>query len=407
MQPPVGHPLETGFILSAWVRGLVAGDYGRQVLEPELAAALGVPFACAVSSGKAALTLMLEALHQLSGRRHVVIPAYTCYSLPSAVRKAGLEVLPCDIGPSFDYDCDALAKLLTRDDVLCVVSVHLFGIPADTRRIHELCRGRGVFVLEDAAQAFGIRRDGVLLGASGDAGFFSFGRGKHLSAGGGGLIVSRAPEVADALVRVTARLPAPAAGQNLQALVTLLAMRWLISPALYWLPAGLPFLRLGETIFHEDFPVRRLSAFQAHLLHDWAVQVERLNAIRMEHSAYYRAHLTTAPPVTEAVPYLRYPVVLPDAGARRRLFTDRDAARFGVSQMYPATVAEIPQLRSRLTQTRFPEAERIAASLVTLPTHPMVSERDRAQIVSLVNEAMSRSGRPVEAPFTPTLPQTP
>jgi perosamine synthetase len=52
-----------------------------------------------LSSGKAALTLILKALAAGSERRRVIIPAYTCFSVPSAVVKAGLEVVLCDVEP--------------------------------------------------------------------------------------------------------------------------------------------------------------------------------------------------------------------------------------------------------------------------------------------------------------------
>ena len=43
-------------------------------------------------------------------------------------------------------------------------------------------------------------------------------------------------------------------------------MRFFIHPLLYWLPAGLPFLRLGETTFYTDFSMYRMDEVRAHQL---------------------------------------------------------------------------------------------------------------------------------------------
>ena len=52
-----------------------------------------------VSSGRAALTILLEALRRRSERREVVIPAYTCFSVASAIARAGLTIRLCDVDP--------------------------------------------------------------------------------------------------------------------------------------------------------------------------------------------------------------------------------------------------------------------------------------------------------------------
>src|SRR5687767_9164577 len=71
-----------------------------QRLEEEIRAHFAVRDVFLVSSGTAALTLTLMALKSLSPRTEVVIPAYTCFSVPAAVLKAGLRPVPCDIDPS-------------------------------------------------------------------------------------------------------------------------------------------------------------------------------------------------------------------------------------------------------------------------------------------------------------------
>jgi hypothetical protein len=260
---PVGQRIDARDLVRAFASR--NRHYREQALQPDLARFFRVRTALAVSSGKAALTLALLALARVNPRRRVIIPAYTCYSVPSSIVKAGLDVVPCDLADgSFDYDFSRLTPLL-QDDVLCVLSVHLFGIPSDTGRLKELCRRRGIFVIEDAAQAL----SSGTIGTTGDIGVFSFGRGKNITCGSGGVIVTDADEIATALTEITSHLPGTALIQDFATFVTLLFLSWFILPRLYWLPAGLPFLRLGETIFYEDFPIRWLSGSQAMLLRAW------------------------------------------------------------------------------------------------------------------------------------------
>jgi perosamine synthetase len=148
--PPVGYQPFLSDLLGVACRAISAQGHDVEALEREFVEHFSIRQAFAVSSGKAALTLILRALTALTGRRKVILPAYACYSIPSSIIKAGLDVIPCDIGKdSFDYDYDQLASML-EGDVLCVLSVHLFGIPSDTARLNELCRPKGIFVVEDA-----------------------------------------------------------------------------------------------------------------------------------------------------------------------------------------------------------------------------------------------------------------
>jgi dTDP-4-amino-4,6-dideoxygalactose transaminase len=383
-QPPVGYRMSLTDLVSA----AVPRQSSTNAFLDELATTLRVPHAFGLSSGKAALTTVLQALHAVSGRRKVILPAYTCYSVPSAIVKAGFEPVPCDIARgSFDYDYDQLAAKLDSE-VLCALSVHLFGIPSNTGALSDMCRPLGIYVVEDAAQAMGVESEGQWLGTRGDAGFFSLGRGKNITSGSGGIIVTRSGEIAQALRAIVQRLPTPKAADDLSTFATLALLSVFVSPSLYWFPAGLPFLRLGETIFYDDFPISRFSSFQARLLRDWPVQLVRLNASRLEAAHFYLRHIESAREYGTNVPYLRFPLLVSNLEARRALLAEGNGRRLGISWMYPTSVGAIPQLAGRLAERSFPEAERVSLSLVTLPTHPLLSKDDMARIADLVNAAM-------------------
>ena len=380
-QPPVGYRVPISDLAHAAARGLAQGER-RVALEQQVAAHFGVRSAFAVSSGKAALTIALRALHALTGRTKVLLPAYTCYSVPSAIVKAGLIPVPCDIeAGTFDYDYASLQPMLGRD-VLCALSVHLFGIASDTRRLKNLCEPEGIFVVEDAAQAMGVERAGDWLGTRGDVGFFSLGRGKNITCGSGGLILTNVEKIATRLRQLVTPHPR-AIRADIRTLLELTAMSVFIAPRLYWFPAGIPALKLGETIFHPEFPIHALSDFQAHVLAGWPERLAALNAIRREAGAFYRRAVDGVSEREADVPYLRFPVMIGGPAARDRILEEGKA--LGISAMYPGTVGAIPEIRGLLSEHRFPEAERVASSLVTLPTHPLVTEEDRRRICEVVN----------------------
>jgi perosamine synthetase len=105
--PPTAAPLEARDLWYA-VAGLFSADRAIAALEEEISRDFGVRHVFLLESGKAALALTLRALRaaQSAPARHqVVVPAYTCFSVPAAVLAAGLSPVVCDIDPAtFDFD---------------------------------------------------------------------------------------------------------------------------------------------------------------------------------------------------------------------------------------------------------------------------------------------------------------
>ena len=149
--PPTAAPVGCHEVL-AGAAGLIAGNRSFDRLAAEIRAELGVDRVFLVSSGKAALTLTLSAIASLSpARRNVVIPAFTCFSVPAAVLQAGLQPVVCDVDvETFDFDYAQLASLLD-EHMLCVVANHLFGIPAAVDRMRNWARRRYQTVMQRLA----------------------------------------------------------------------------------------------------------------------------------------------------------------------------------------------------------------------------------------------------------------
>ena len=372
--------------LGSGLAGLFCGPRYARYLALELAEYFGVSHVFLLCSGKAALTVVLQALHSLSRRKEVVIPAYTCFSVPSAVIKAGLKVRLCDIDrETFDFDIDHLKRILGAD-TLCVVPHHLFGIPSNMPSILRMCNEKGVFVVEDAAQAMGGALDGKKLGTMGDVGLYSFGRGKNITCGSGGAIVTKRADIAQAINRYYSALKSPSVWKTIAEFIQSVIMGIFIRPSLYWFPAGLSFLGLGRTVFYKDFPIAKLSGMKAGLLRDWRNRLQQSNQTRSATSLYFSRQLALPASRTLSIPYLRFPLLLRSPAARASIYAAAKNEGIGISLMYPAAINEIDEIASQFADQSFPAAAYVAGRLLTLPTHELLSMNDKKKICNLLTD---------------------
>lgn len=377
--PPAGASVAPVDLIHG-IGGLWGGQAYKGKVEAEMKAALGVQEIFFVSSGKAALTLILNALKSRSPRREVVIPAYTCYSVPSAVIKADLDLVLCDVDPStFDFKADQLEQLVT-EKTLCVVCDHLFGIPSDMSRIQAICRNKGAFLVEDVAQAMGGTYQGDPLGAIGEAGFFSFGRGKHVTCGAGGAVATNSRVMADAIRPLYEGLEYPGFVESMKDLLEAALTAIFIHPALYRLPGLLPFLKLGQTFFYREFPVKKLSEMKLGLLARWQERLSRANETRRQTAGYFLMRSSVPKGLSPSIAYLRLPILMENREARDRLLAVAESRGWGFSTMYPAPINEIPEIRSMFSGKTYPSAKDISEKLVTIPTHEWLTGRDRREI---------------------------
>jgi dTDP-4-amino-4,6-dideoxygalactose transaminase len=177
-----------------------------QRLEEAFAARHQVDHAIAVSSGTAALEIALRALagtgpDGLAGRT-VIVPANTFFATAAAVVHAGGVPRFADIDPATFALSPATVDPVLDDSCAGVVVVHIGGfVSPDTAALADLCRARGLFLLEDAAHAHGASFAGRAAGSIGDAGAFSFYPTKVITSGEGGIIT-----VADERLRDEARI---------------------------------------------------------------------------------------------------------------------------------------------------------------------------------------------------------
>ncbi len=391
--PPAGAPLAIREILQA-LKVSVFGKGIPQAVLSGFAAQMKVRYAFATSSGRAGLWVILRALRRLrSGRNIVAVPAYTCFSVPAAVVRCGLRIFPVDIDPqTLDVDHASLERL-PDDGLLCIVTSNLFGLVNDVAPIREIARAKGSFLLDDAAQALGASRAGSLCGTSGEVGLFSFGRGKALAAGEGGIIITDSEEISRAVGDEIQRLPPPSISHTLSLLLQMLAYSVFLNPRLYWIPNLLPFLKLGVTEFAPDFRISTLPGISLCLLGPLMKRLGELNRIRRENAAALSHALvghtcfSTINPAMDCQPnYPRFPVVAKDRTVRDRAVHELRAVGIGASAFYPSAICDIRGIERHMVGRDFhrARAEAVSQRLFTLPTHSLVRRSDLDQIAKVL-----------------------
>jgi perosamine synthetase len=153
------------------------------------------------------------------------------------------------------------------------------------------------------------------------------------------------------------------------------------------------FLRLGETRFDRDFPMRRMSGMNAGILSDWRIRLTQANRARAAAANYFAARVGLPHAQDSDIPYLRLPMLMPSRAVRDRLYALAVRRGLGVSRMYPTPVNEIEEIKDRFHGQTFPSAKLIADTLLVLPTHHLLTDTDRRSVCDLLEYGDLR-GRP-------------
>ena len=157
--------------------------------ECEFAAWLGTTYAVALANGTLALDVALKAMGVGQGDEVVVTPR-TFLASASCVVTAGATPVFADVDPeSQNITADTIRAVLTPRTKV-VICVHLAGMPCDLDPIMALAAEKGLYVIEDCAQAHGARYKGRAVGSIGHVGTWSFCQDKIMTTGGEGGMVT-------------------------------------------------------------------------------------------------------------------------------------------------------------------------------------------------------------------------
>jgi len=162
-------------------------------LEQEASRLLGVPHIVAVASGTLALWAALGALGIGPGDE-VIVPGYTFIASISSIIYARAVPILAEVDESLTLDPEDVRQKITPR-TKAIILVHMLGNPGYIDEIRETAREHGLYVIEDCAQAFGATYKGRFVGSYGDFGAYSFNWNKTITAGDGGMLVTKSKEL--------------------------------------------------------------------------------------------------------------------------------------------------------------------------------------------------------------------
>lgn len=344
----------TGFILGEDVR----------LLEQELARDVGRKHCISCANGTDALILALMGLGVGAGDA-VFVPDFTYFASASTATLVGATVYPVDIDLStFNMRPEALeaAILAVQAQGLhtpkCIVSVDLFGLPADYDRLCGIAGKYGLYLLEDAAQGYGGSLHGKAACSFGDISVTSFFPVKPLGCyGDGGAVFTDSDEMAQLLISLRANGRSAADKYDNE--------------------------RIGFN--------SRLDTLQAAILRPklQALREYELQALN-EAADYYSAHLgtlCTVPKVPQGYTssWAQYSVLLADEAQRNGLMQHLKAQGIPAMLYYPRGVhAQKAYADRALPDCLYPNTCKACRRVMSLPMHPYLTRAEQDAVIAAV-----------------------
>lgn len=317
------------------------------------------------ANGTDAIEIVLSALG-IGRKDEVIIPAFSFAATLEAVVNSGATPVLCDVDKNrLTIDPKKAKKLVTKR-TKAIMPVHLYGQMADMDPLTELCRKKGLFMIEDAAQAHKAEYNGFPAGSMGIAGTFSFFPGKNLGAYGDAGAITTSDESLYRRIRMIADH--------------------------------------GRTTKYEhEIPGRnsRLDALQAAILRVKAQHLEKWIKARRNLAARYDAYFINHKKLSEQIRYpLRYRdgdsvyhlyVIRVDASVRDQLrgYLWENGIETGVH--YPVALSKLKVTTTYLKlKSKCPVAEKASKEVISLPLYPELSHKQQDYICDRINQFYSK-----------------
>lgn len=371
------------------------------------------------ASGREALLAFLRSCKFPQGSE-IIVQGYTCVVVPNAIRAAGLVPVFADIEKatlSMDPE-DVETKISPRTKaILCQ---HTFGLPAPVERLREICDRRDLLLIEDCAHVLRDEDGPQEIGRFGDALLLSFGRDKAISGITGGAIVVKTPNNTQ---RANERVPANQLTSNLtreensaNELSRGIVIRLLLYPLLYaisrpfyglgigkWKLAAWRMIGLFVPIVTSEEKDGRQSPALHHMPEPCAAlalqQLNKLKAINNHRRALVRFYLEQCAAhgwsvihgIRSDLPLQKFPLFFPDADNIRRKLKRKNIHLDDGWTGCVVCPRNVSKGETGYREGSDPRAEEVAESILSLPTHPMMTERDARLLCRLLAQATAHS----------------
>ena len=360
------------------------------------------------ATGRDGLLAVLRAL-ELSAGDEVILQGYTCIVVPNAIHAAGGTPIYVDIDPqTLNIDLNKIQTAITPRTKV-IICQHTFGIPVDTKRLRAICDKRNIALIEDSAHVLpdsgGANQLSIIqsptategIGVHGDAVLFSFGRDKAISGVTGGAILTRHRALAKRLAEMEKEAEHLSKWQILNLIdypiryrfakwiwrtgFAKIYLRWM--QLLKLLP---PIVTKAEKDGKADIIPKKLPNACAILALDQLKHLSKLNDRRRKISQIFLQAAKVGEwdipaGVTQAIALQKFPIYARSA--------DKLRARLKREQVYLddgwcdvcVSPRSVSQEAAGYMEGSCPTAEEVTSHIVTLPTHPTMTEAQARYLV--------------------------
>lgn len=177
--------------------GLISGDT-RVVreFEDKFASFLEVENAIAVNNGSSALDLAFT-LAELNPEDEVILPSFTIASCLFPILRSGATPIfvDCDL-ETWQMNISEVKEKITKKTRV-ILAVHTYGLAVEVSSLLDLCKEKDILLIEDCAEAHGLKYNGKFCGSYGDIATFSFYANKLVTTGEGGMLIIKDTELAN------------------------------------------------------------------------------------------------------------------------------------------------------------------------------------------------------------------
>jgi len=332
-----------------------------RAFEDAFARYVGVHFAAGVGSGTDAIRLGGLALGLKAGDKIVTTPN-TYISTAMGLSIHGVIPIFCDIDPeTFNMDPFSLSEVLRREKgVKVCIPVHLYGQSCEMDEILDLCERHGVTVFEDACQAHGALYKGRKVGTFGSAAAFSFYPTKNLGAyGDGGAVVTADRSINEAVCKLRT------------------------------------YGQVDKHVHAVEGFNSRLDELQAAILSYKLSRLDENNEKRRHLADIYRWDLDNETPALLPVekPWAHhvYHLFVIRTKEREALSSYLKSYKIGTLIHYPTPI-HLQEVYQRLGYKKgaFPEAERAASEILSLPIYPTMKDEEAVAVSSAIKAYYGR-----------------
>ncbi|MCB0393892.1 MAG: DegT/DnrJ/EryC1/StrS family aminotransferase [Bdellovibrionales bacterium] len=192
----IKQAIESVFEEQAFIQGPIVEKFSNHFCEIQ-----GIPYGIGCSNGTSAITAALRVLGVGPGDE-VILPTNTFFATAEAVVEVGGKPVLCECKDS-NYSVDVIdleSRINSR--TRAIMPVHLYGLPAEMDELEKVAKAKGLYLIEDSAQAHLAKYKGRSVGTFGDFATFSFYPGKNLGAyGDAGFIASQHKDNIDKVAR--------------------------------------------------------------------------------------------------------------------------------------------------------------------------------------------------------------